>query len=565
MTRESDISYISCPIMWMILFALFCMLFTKIMAPTESFTSLLARSMDYSEKARVLAEQIADHRFDPDFLLEQIPALLHLLGEISRSDMRDPHGVSPWISEKAAQSYNDIFGPPKNQHRLSVLSFLPRGVLTYAFPIGSLPIHSLISSSSPSELVSLRYFSTESSRTGFLTSRMTVNLPAIDYWFVGFAFLPMIELSREGSWKSTNTNHVVWYDESKHGSVYESVLVAYVHMLESPGSLRRGAELLVGLWCDFVLNPMVFTSGMLNYKRLLRLISRVWDELPVTHFLFETFQTKLAHLLIGLLSPKSFASKFSHRMDMATCRELVTLWVKFVERSRTREVMSLAPMIIQSGPLVSFVSDTLSAAVPVLVSSIQNSTETKLAIGCIIDVIEQFEKNDSTNNSTELYNVVTDAWEAARICTWFEHRVPRNLYEESARMDKLTKSNPSHYSWDDAKNISPDSSVIPRSVSSFRPVKSAVSKINCSWTAPPSSQEYGFLIRGIRTALARLGLEEEKLIVLRNLANVQFVFPSVVVFWILGIFSGMGWVGQIIVLIFVALVAGKLVVAQYIV
>lgn len=521
----------------------------------STIANVLSRG-DYSEKARAIREKVSDPRFDPQSLLEELPTLLHLIGELSRSDMKDAGGSSsPWITEAAAQTYLDLLGI--SRERWSVLHWLG-GSTSYNFPIGSLPIHVF----SAKDLVCRKYIPDSVDR---LVSRSVLTLHALDYWYLGFAFLPLVDLG-SSSWASSGysaQNQTKWHDEAKAGSIYQILLEQYVDALD------RGGALVVALWIDFILNPMLFTSTVLNYKKLFRLISVMGSTLWTEHRsqpLCAVFHERLSQLLCDLFSPSSFASKFIHRIDLPCCASLISLWREQVDRVRDPALRKLGSSILQSGPITDFISDTESAfASTQSVSAHQNSQETKQAFGAIIHVLEVV---DLVEDSPTMLA----CWEACRQCTWHEERVPRNLYEESLRMDVLVNKYPQILSWDPPVSKTPTAeNGIPRSVSVIPKNKrsiSAFSIASVTWATPASSQEYALVILWLGWTAEQItghALEGDANIFLRKLANVHVVIGIFSLLWICVSLVGAAPIGYMLCLPVIVISTTKAIASQYIV
>ena len=613
---------------------------TPSISSVEPFSALLSKPVDWDVKIqRTFEIVLSPSRIvaaDSDSLVEQIPTLIQLIGEVSKSDMKDPHQVSPWLLEESVEKMLAIFDCI---HRKNFLFFLTRISSMFVFPLAALPaqVYSVIQSER--ELVLYNFLS--SSGYTFLNLNKSLNLHGLDYYFFAFAMLPLVDLSTAvpatasyapkttttSSWWSPSTANSKWHDESKSGSVYEKLLLNYCQvaiqgsLVTSPidPQVVQGCQLAIGTWIDFHLNPTLYSGTNLNFGKIFNLTSKMCKIAILaqrTRGLGPVLLNRVARLLTTLLSGGK-GSRFIFRLDISNLASLINLWFiisapwkilgtpvdkEFV--ASNSDLYSIIVPMLQSIPFHDFVADFYHAKFSGKseFEKFISRPETRVGIdalvkifevigpardGSVIDVLPASSGIVKNGDATTAFRqVVQEMWQMARQCTWHDGYVPKQLSEESWRMDALVKAAKGTkkgfltiFSWEEEGGKTDVVDIPRKKIQVTRRIERRKSvSVEQTWNSAICSNEVGWVVMLLKQLAEKqsgidLGMNPEKFSYMRKFANVTILLLLSFFSWMYISISWCPWleskttifVVQIFFVVIVGLLSLKLIGSQYIV
>jgi len=467
---------------------------------------------------------------DTDSLVEQIPNLLYLIAESSRADMRDSSmGSSSWLLEESVELIDKMFSK-----YLEIL--LSRRYMTkFTFPLSSVPVQISTMILAEPELLFYNFITRGDGRKLLDITNKNLNLDAAEYFFFAFAMLPLIDLSgvsaaltaqsmsSNGSpptttshwWKRENQK---WYDEKNFGSVYERFLLEYV----KSGLTGGPSQLVLAVWTDFYLSPSLYSvSGgiRLNYRRIFHLLEKIFNLLvggdashgSIRGGVAPIFVSRLTRLVINLIT--SGGGKFINRLDLQTLDSLIQLWVTICKYPNHEEMgeklLFDCPLrILNSVPIQYFVSDYESMTD---FNNFLNQADTRIAVQCLVSVFEVVSGPNGVSHINEgpLFVAISESWRIASACTWHDGYVPKQVSNESWRMDTIVKraerqKSSSIFTWDTqdgGRKKTREQLGIPRIFNRHQKRQKSQDVVispTLSWTSPICSNEFAWLVNRTR-------------------------------------------------------------------
>ena len=626
---------------------------TPSISSVEPLSTLLTKSVDWDTKIKQIFEIVMSPSrvvaADSDSLVEQIPFLVQLIGEVSKSDMKDPHQSSPWMLEESFERMVEMF----SGDRKNFLHFLTRISTQFIFPLSSVPpqIASIIQTER--ELVFYNFLARSNSGQVFLNPNKTINLSPVDYFFFAFAMLPLVDLTvtvttssfsqpassqapKTSSWWTSHSGDKKWHDESKSGTVYEKLLLNFSEiafqgsLVTSPidPQIVQGCQLAIAAWIDFYLSPALYSSGsvQLNFGKIFTITSKLCRTAILSQRargLAPVFINRVVRLLTTLFSGGK-CSRFVYRLDIASFASLVDLWYtvsapwkilgESIEKHKefiavNSELYSSIVSILQSIPVQDFVADFHHAkstdfnkflshkdtkiAVEILVKIFEVIGPVRDGSTTVIDLIPQSAGITKSGDATPAFRqIVEDMWNVARQCTWHDGYVPKQLSDESWRMDALVKVAKNLrgrkvfwgiFVWENPEGKNEEALDVPRRRQIFTPSKrverrpeTVIPELN--WNSPICSNEIEIVVDVLKRGIekyAGISLRDNprKFSYVRKFANVTILLMIAFSLWMYVSIAWCPWMGsgsliafvQIFFVIVVGLLSLKLIGSQYVV
>lgn len=547
-------------------------------------SEILARPMSDQKIDQVTDFILQHNRSDADVISEQVPNLLLLINEA-------------WISDESMRKLEQLFSP-----KSPLFQAIGPNTL-FVFPLQNKFLTSVLLQSN--SLLMIQYLS---SRDFMNLSSRTLNLKSLEYFFFSFAVLPFLKdtgtakIEKSSSWSSWKTSSNNWSTSASYGGaiavgssntgrtyasdgLYEKLLEEYISIAVSDNhrihdlKFLRGCQLLLSCVIDIWLEAFDSTGGGKLILKLLQIVLKVVLKSDESK-LGGIFLTRLSRVLTDLF----VSSKWLTRIDLDTSMEFVHLWAQFCQpwKSDEKKMMSwhthvlkysfvynCYPLVLRIGSVRDFVADYIESVSGKAFSKFLDLPQTKVGVdifvsvlevlapsdACVLSILAQdmgssnlLKTKDSVNETVS--SVTRQIWSVARECTWHNHSVPKNLSNESWRMDKIVNQAKESLVFRDFSNLlvweKEEEFGIPKNLTAPNRVKMVQDRREeYGWDLPVCASEYEWVVGWVKNwteILIEIDLKKnpKKLAFLRRIGSVSFLIFILISSWMyLG--GSIGW------------------------